>query len=246
MSESFTIARRFRGPESSGNGGYTCGLVAGFIEGDAEVTLRRPPPLNRPLAVSREGSRVLVHDGPDLIAEGGPTRLDLDVPPAPTPAEAEAAVARYAGFARHFFPGCFVCGPERAPGDGLRLFPGWVPGRDLVAAPAQADASLPATNGFLALEIVWSLLDCPGAWAVERHMEETGVVLGRMAARVTAPFPAGGAGVVAGWPLGREGRKLYSGTALFGSDGRLHGCARQTWIVLAPGASPSDGSRGPA
>ena len=85
VSESFTIARRFRGPESSGNGGYTCGLVAGFVDGDAEVTLRRPPPLDRPLAVSREGSRVLVHDGPDLIAEGVPTHLDLDVPPAAHP-----------------------------------------------------------------------------------------------------------------------------------------------------------------
>ena len=236
MSESLIISRRFRGPENSGNGGYTCGLVAGFIDGDAEVTLRRPPPLDRPLAVSRDGGRVLVHDGPDLIAEGVPQRLDLEVPPAPTPEEAEAAVPRYAGFARHFFPGCFVCGPARAPGDGVRLFPGWVPGRDLVAAPLPADTSLPARDGFLALEIVWSLLDCPGAWAVERQTEETGVVLGRMAARVTAPFPAGGAGVAAGWPLGREGRKLYSGTALFGADGRLHGCARQTWIVLAAAA----------
>lgn len=232
MSDSFTIARRFRGPESSGNGGYTCGLVAGFLDGDAVVTLRRPPPLERPLAVSREGDRVLVHDGADLIAEGVAARLDLPVPPAATPAEAEAAVPGYAGFLHHFFPGCFVCGPERLPGDGLRLFPGWVPGRDLVAAPVHADASLPAADGFLALEIVWSLLDCPGAWAVERHMEQTGVVLGRMAARVTAPFPAGGSGVAVAWPLGREGRKLYSGTALFGDDGRLHGCARQTWIVL--------------
>lgn len=232
MSGSLIIARRFRGPETSGNGGYTCGLIAGFVAGDAEVTLRRPPPLDRPLAVSRDGGRVLVHDGPDLIAEAVPAQFDLEVPAAPTPAEAEAAVPNYAGFARHFFPGCFVCGPERAAGDGLRLFPGWVPGRDLVAAPVRADASLPAAGGFLALEIVWSLLDCPGAWAVERHMEETGVVLGRMAARVTAPFPADGTGVAVGWPLGRDGRKLYSGTALFGADGRLHGCARQTWIVL--------------
>ena len=130
MSGSLTIARRFRGPETSGNGGYTCGLIARFIAGDAEVTLRRPPPLDRPLTVTREGGRVLVHDGPDLIAEAVPSPLDLEVPAAPTPAEAEAAVPRYAGFIRHFFPGCFVCGPERAAGDGLRLFPGRVPGWD--------------------------------------------------------------------------------------------------------------------
>jgi hypothetical protein len=233
VSDSLTIARRFRGPESSGNGGYTCGLVARFVEGDAEVTLRRPPPLDRPLVVTRDGERVLVHDGPDLVAEAVPARLELATPVPPTPAEAEAAAMAYAGFDRHFFPGCFVCGPERAVGDGLRVFPGWVPGRDLVAAPVQAEASLPEEAGFLAPEIMWSLLDCPGAWAVERHQEETGVVLGRMATRVLAPFPVGGHGVAVGWPLGREGRKLYSGTALFGPGGRLHGLARQIWIVLA-------------
>ena len=233
MSATITIASRFRGPEASGNGGYTCGLVAGFLEGEAEVTLRRPPPLERPLAVTREGERVLVHDGPDMVAEGAPATLDLDMPPAPTPEEAEAAVRSYAGFTRHFFPECFVCGPGRAPGDGLRLFPGWVPGRGLVAAPFEADPSLPAVAGFLAPEIAWSLLDCPGAWAEERQMEGTGVVLGRMAARVLRPLPADVAGVAVGWPLGRDGRKLFSGTAFFGSDGSPYGYARQTWIVMA-------------
>jgi len=233
VSGSFVIGRRFRGPQNSGNGGYTCGLVAGFVDGDAEVTLRRPPPLDRPLEVEREGARVLVHDGPDLVAEGVPTHLELEVPLPPTLAEAEAAAARYAGFTRHVFPGCFVCGPERAEGDGLRLFPGWVPGRDLVAAPVQTGGSLPAADGFLAREITWSLLDCPGAWAMERDMEQTGVVLGRMAARVLRPIPVGATGLAIGWPLGRDGRKLYSGTAVFSPEGLLYGFARQTWIVRA-------------
>ena len=233
MSETFTIARRFRGPESSGNGGYTCGLVAGFLGGDAEVTLRRPPPLERPLAVTRDGERMLVYDGPDLVAEAIPARLDLEVPPSPTRAAAEAAARDYAGFTRHFFPGCFVCGPERAAGDGLRVFPGWVPGSDFVAAPVQTDASLPAVGGFLAAEIAWSLLDCPGAWAMEREGEATGVVLGRMTARLLQPIPVGTSGVAVGWPLGRDGRKLYSGTAFYAAGGCLHGFARQTWIVMA-------------
>ena len=233
MSESFTIARRFRGPDTSGNGGYTCGLVAGFVGGDTEVTLRLPPPLDRPLEVTRDGKRVLVHDGPALVAEGVPACLDLEVPAPPTPEEAAEAARGYAGFERHFFPYCFVCGPGRAAGDGLRLFPGWLPDRELVAAPVQADASLPAADGCLALEIAWSLLDCPGAWAMERHMEEEPVVLGRMAARVLQPIPMGTFGVAVGWPLGREGRKLYSGTAFFGPGGVLHGYARQTWIVMA-------------
>src|SRR6185436_9559900 len=46
-----TIDPRYRGPDTSGNGGYTCGLVAAHVAGDAEVTLRLPPPLGRPLRV---------------------------------------------------------------------------------------------------------------------------------------------------------------------------------------------------
>jgi hypothetical protein len=232
VTESFVIGRRFRGPEESGNGGYTAGMVARFLGGNAEVTLRRPPPLERPLAVTRRDGQVLVHDGEHLVAEGVAMRLDLAVPPAPTAEEAAAAVPGYAGFTRHSFPGCFVCGPEREPGDGLRIFPGWLPGRDMVASPCRADPSLPSEAGHLATEIAWSFLDCPGAWAMERDQEERPVVLGRMAARLLRPIPVGADCVAAGWPLGREGRKLFSGTALFGPDGALYGFGRQTWIVL--------------
>ena len=68
--------------------------------------------------------------------------------------------------------------------------------------------------------------------AVERHAEDNPVVLGRMAARVLQPVTAGNRYVTTAWPIGREGRKLFSGTALFAADGTLHGYARQTWIVL--------------
>jgi hypothetical protein len=207
-------------------------MVAGYLAGEAEVTLRRPPPLDRPLDVTYEGIRVLVHDGDDLVAEAAPADWDLEVPPPPTPEEAEAASRRYAGFARHAFRGCFVCGTERAPGDGLRIFTGPVEGRDLVADTFTPDPSLPTGSRGLATPIVWSLLDCPGAWAVERHAEDNPVVLGRMAARVVRPVPPQGRYLTCGWSIGRDGRKLFSGTALFAADGTLHGYSRQTWIVL--------------
>ena len=35
------VERRFLGPPNSANGGYACGLIGGFIDGSAEVTLRR-------------------------------------------------------------------------------------------------------------------------------------------------------------------------------------------------------------
>jgi len=50
MTERVTIDRRFRGPSDSGNGGYVCGVVAALVGGPAEVTLRSPPPLDRPSA----------------------------------------------------------------------------------------------------------------------------------------------------------------------------------------------------
>ncbi len=226
------IPRRFCGPDDSGNGGYTCGLVAAYVDGDAEVVLRRPPPLDRPLVVSRDENRVLVHDGPHLVAEAAPTRWEIDLPQPPSPQEASAAAEHYAGFRRHAFPNCFVCGPNRTPGDGLRLFAGSLPGRGVVAATVVADASLPSSQGLINDEIVWSLLDCPGAWAVERHAEDRPVVLGTMAARVARPIPVGSRLVAIGWPQSRDGRKLFSGTAVFSAEGLPHGYARQTWIVL--------------
>ena len=48
---SLVIDRRFRGPPNSANGGYVCGCLARHVAGDAEVTLRAPPPLERPLDV---------------------------------------------------------------------------------------------------------------------------------------------------------------------------------------------------
>jgi hypothetical protein len=48
---SIAINRRFRGPPTSANGGYVCGLVANVIGGSGEVTVRAPPPLDQPLEI---------------------------------------------------------------------------------------------------------------------------------------------------------------------------------------------------
>src|SRR4051812_14629178 len=100
-----TIERRFRGPRGSGNGGYTCGVVAGLVGGSAEVTLRSPPPLDRPLAVERVDGRVRIRDGDLLVAEGRPAEPDVE-PPAPVSfADAEAAALPH-GDASSPFPEC--------------------------------------------------------------------------------------------------------------------------------------------
>ena len=39
-------------------------------------------------------------------------------------------------------------------------------------------------------------------------------------------------GAVVGWKIGAEGRKLYSGTALYTESGRLCAIGHCTWILL--------------
>ena len=231
------IDRRFCGPPNSGNGGYVCGLMARFIEGAAQVTLRRPPPLERPLEMERTPEQgIVLRDGETIVAEAGPASLEFDVPDAPTYAQAQAAARCYRGFDYHPFPTCFVCGPERAEDDGLRIFAGRVPGGSIVAAPWVPDPSL-ADPGAATIrsEFLWAALDCPGYFA---SLDDgcRPMVLGRMAARVGmgGGIRAGERCVVVGWPISSEGRKHYAGTALFSESGELVGQAKATWIELRP------------
>jgi len=220
---------RFRGPQASGNGGYTCGLVAAFVGAAAEVTLRLPPPLARPLRVDAEDGRVDVYDGDALVAEARRVQLELETPgPVGFAAAAEAA-AHYPGFERHAFPTCFVCGPERLPGDGLRIFASPLPGAELVAAPWVPAPDLASADGAVRPEFVWSALDCPGAFAVG-FSERGEIVLGRLAVQVERLPRTGERCVVVGWRLGEEGRKLYAGTALFSDQGERYAVGRATWI----------------
>ena len=214
------IARRFRGPAESANGGYACGRLAAFVDGPAEVTLRLPPPLERPLRVEREDGRVLLLDADALVAEARPAEVEVEPPEPPSFEEARGAELPR-GDETSPFPECFVCGRER--GDGLRIFPGaWNGGVAATWTPG-ADPCAP--------ELVWAALDCPGAYAAMGGTVRGEPVLGRLAARVDALPHPGERCVVIGWPLGHDGRKLFPGTALFGEDGRVLGVARATWIL---------------
>ncbi len=226
------IDRRFRGPPRSGNGGYVCGLLASFIPGPAEVTLRAPPPLDRPLDVIRAGDHVRLFDGDTLIAETAATVLDLAVPEPVSFREAQEASKGYPGLHTHPFPSCFVCGPQRPEGDGLRIFAGPVPGADFMAAPWIPHASLAGEDGALRPEFVCAALDCPAGWSLSRRWPGRHAVLGRLALKLAAPVIPGDRYVVLAWPLGFEGRKGFAGAALFSEDGRLHAAARSTWLRL--------------
>jgi hypothetical protein len=217
-----TISRRFRGPLTSANGGYTAGRLAAFVDADeVEVTLRRPPPLERPLHMRRDGAAAVLLDGEAVVAEARAAAVAAE-PPAPVSfAEAEDAATRHVSIGKAIFRECFTCGVRDAH-DGLEIYAGSVAGREpLHAAPWTVGESAP--------EIVWAAIDCPGAYAVGTEGRGE-MVLGRMTARVSRVPEVGERCVVVAWPLGEDGRKSFAGTALYAADGELLAVARQTWI----------------
>jgi hypothetical protein len=219
-----TFPYHFRGPLTSANGGYACGRLAAFVDADeVEVTLRLPPPLDRPLTVERERDAVRLLDGDALVAEARPADVDVDSPDPVSVDVAEESRERHVRDWSAEFSECFVCGVRA---DGLRLRVGPVVGREpLHAAPVALPEARP--------EMVWAAIDCPGAYAVGAEGRGD-IVLGRMTARVDRVPEADERCVVASWPLGEDGRKLFAGTALFADDGELLALARQVWIAPRP------------
>jgi hypothetical protein len=229
------IPARFNGPPSTANGGYTCGRLAAHVDAEeVGVSLRMPPPLERPLAVvPAAGGGVELRDGDVLVADAAPEELDLELPEAVSPEE--AATASRAGLPRwssaHPFPTCVVCGPDRVPRDGMHVFPGEL--RDgLFAADWTPDESLSDGNGVVRPECVWAALDCPTSAPVVTFGAGSPAVLARLAARVDRPVRVGERHAIVSWPLSVDGRKRYGAAALFDSEGRPLAASRALWIEL--------------
>jgi hypothetical protein len=210
------IAARFNGPVGTGNGGFSAGLIASaFPEfAVAEVTLRRPPPLDTPLVRRDDG----VYDADQLVATVLPAepidRVVVRTPPGDP--------SGYPGFADHPFPTCYVCGPDRPAGDGLRIFPAPVGDRRNAAAWTVPDGVDACT--------VWAALDCPGGWSIISPGRP--YVLGRFAVSIMAlPLP-GEQCVVVGECAQTQGRKALTFSSLYGPDGDLRATARGTWIAI--------------
>jgi hypothetical protein len=228
MTTHVMIGSRFCGPPGAGNGGYCAGVAAAGLEGPVEVTIRKPLPVER--ALRREnGNGVRLFDGETLLLEAKAVPLALDLPAAPSFAAAQAMSRGFAGFEHHPFPGCFVCGSERAHGDGLRIFAGAGDG-GIVGAPWVPDHELAGGAARVRPEFLWAALDCPGYFAIARGGEKA--VLGRIVGEVDPTIAPGERCVVVGWPVGRSGRKLQAGTAIFDESGTRRGVSLQTWITI--------------
>jgi hypothetical protein len=238
--DTFSIEKRFHGPPASGNGGYTCGRLAQYIDGPAKVRLRVPPALDRELRVERDDTgRVRLLDDTTLVAEAWRATVDLIIPPAPSFEVAQSAGERFRGFRDHFYPSCFVCGPEREAGDGLRVFAGPLrPGETTREPETSTDAACiwdaaASYSGveFLPPEIIWAALDCPGAFAFP-DPENASVLLGELTAHLFEPAPGNARYALLAWEIAHEGRKHHTGTALYSESGLCHGIARATWIEV--------------
>lgn len=253
------IDSRFSGPPGFGNGGYVAGVVAraagGVAGGAATVTLRAPIPLDTPLELASgspaTGARPangaagarraeLRHEGRLLVEAVAAAAPDLpSPPPAPDRAVALAATGRYAGRAPNPYRECFVCGFSRKPGSGLRVFAGPTPTPGLVVADWPVHPGLADEDGAAPEEFLWGALDCPGAHAVG----STDLRLGRMTARVSGRVRPGERCTVAGWRLGSERRKHFTGTAVYDEAGRVAALASAVWIAPREGGLREGGSR---
>ena len=223
------IARRFCGPPNSGNGGYSAGLLNNHIAGTSRVRLHLPPPLDKPLRVTKVNGEWLLQDGNQLVASARPAPLNLVPPAPPSIDQARRAEKFYRGLSQHRFPSCFVCGPDRQKGDGLRLFCGSVEGREIVACGWQPQADLLDKQNNLKHEFIWSALDCPSYFALK---SDKTCLLGEMSASVDKPVPGNQPLIIYAWQRSIDGRKHYSASAISSCDGEVLARAEHLWIEV--------------
>ena len=230
MQRQLLIDKRFCGPPNSANGGYTAGLLAANLPFQPEVTLRQPPPLNQSLELKWDDHHATLTNGGVLIAEAKVTDFQLTVPKAVSYADAvKYGLNGQTASPFSYIPHCFVCGVERTPGDGLRIFPGPISENKVVTNWIPA-ANLGDTNQSVQLPFLWAALDCPGIWAVQDFSNY--YLLGRMAAKSIIPVKTNQPHTVSGWVIQKEGRKVFTGTAIYNETGEVCAMAKGTWIRL--------------
>ena len=241
MSE-VVVARQFCGPPNSGNGGYVSGLLAQSIPGAATAVLRAIIPLDTTLDLTGDAAAAtLSGEGGALIGEAKASAGEtLPTPPAPpTFEQAEAAGKRYFAFSRRFHPICFTCGPERAEGDGARVFVGPIEGAPAghVAGIWSAAPGFCGPDGLARPEIVWAALDCPGSIAWVELKGSGGGLLGTMTAEILRRPAQDEPVIITAWPIEQDGRKQFAGVAMFSAAGELMARAHQVWISMRPRAA---------
>jgi hypothetical protein len=228
------IDKRYEGIPGVTLGGYVAGLAARELGPSVAVTLSKAVPPGSTVTFERSESQVLLRVDGEVAATAVPSQLETSGPEAVSAEAAEPASERYLGFTHHFFPNCFTCGPGRASGDGLRIFPGPVEGRPVVATRWRPPPSLWRADRTVASEFLWAALDCPAIWGQIVHGgagADDRAVSGRLELHQHAPVPGDATSVVVGWPIARQGRKIIAGAGIFSESGQLLVESRQTMIL---------------
>ena len=222
-----TIARRFRGPRTSANGGYAAGLLGAQARsttarrrGDAAAAAAaRAPARGRRATASACCCSTATRSSP----RRGRAIPRVDAPAPPTFEEAAEAARAVGGWGAPEFDECFVCG-TRPEGDGLEIHAGPRAGPDdgLVATTWVAQRG--AARDRVGRDRLPGRLRA--AWRRPRRAAarpDHGAHRPAAATRVSAC-------VVVGWPLDADGRKRHAATALYGADGDALAVSRQLWI----------------
>ncbi|MDH4145447.1 MAG: hypothetical protein OEY23_09800 [Acidimicrobiia bacterium] len=207
------------------------GRFADFVDPRcASVRFHAPVPLDAELRARRLDDPTVVEivDGASLVATVSPY--------APRPVSVrrgspDDVAAAQQGWCTdvasdHPFPTCYVCGPQRR--DGLGLRPGPV---------ADGDRHLtvwsPGTGGDVDPWLVWAALDCPsGMPALAAVAGDELVVTGTLAVSIDAPVPGDEELQIVSRLVDRSGRKLATEAALFDATGRTLATCTAMWFAL--------------
>ena len=240
---SVRIPAGLNGPATTANGGVAAGVMAALVEGPAQVRLLRPPPMATDLRLTRNGEWIVAHDGDaDVMAVRA-----TDPPAVEVPDIDLALVGDGVPFPDHPAATCVVCGADHP--EGLRMFPGPVDGHgDVLATWWTPPAWAGDEDGHLRPDLLWGVLDCPGALAI-MHEADVPVfaALAGITGEVVAPVRIDERVLVVGFALEADGRKRAAGTAVLGEDGEVRASTRQLCIAMPPAwargeADPADGA----
>lgn len=227
-SQTIFVPETRQGFRGAAHGGYISGLLAGLLGREAEVTLRRLPPVGRRLKVRRRDERLEAFDGNDLVLEARPAD-GSPLPDAPAPVSLEAARE-----ASHGFPGgdlyrsaCFVCSPHAY---SQHIAPGPVGGGDVWATPWTPDERLAGPDGLISSEILWAVSDCPTGWALSP--QGRAVVTVRMRVRRLGPVRAGETYALMAWPVSTVRRLRTAGAAVLSPAGETLVQAVCGWLAV--------------
>ena len=234
------VARQFRGPPFTANGGYICGLMVARVGGRGQAMLRAGVPLDVAIAVQATGDDGVALAGPDGAVLGSATATltrDLPEPPAPlTQDQARLAQSTSPYGQTPLHRGCFSCCILRDPGEGLGVFVGQVEGREPGHAAGlwTPHANFACADGTMPDEIIWGAMDCSGSMAWGLKTGHRVGLLGTMSGEVLRAPRADEPCVIQAWPLEVEGRKYFAGVALWSATGELLARSGQIWIGRPP------------